>query len=52
VVIAENTTFVGAEELLHAAGVEVDVLEDLECIRMMTAFIEEHPTLWNEDIGS
>jgi len=52
VVIGENTTFVGAEELLHAAGVEVDVLEDLECIEMMTRFIEENPTLWNEDIGS
>jgi cytosine deaminase len=52
VVIGENTTFVGAEELLHAAGVEVDVLEDLECIQMMTKFIEENPTLWNEDIGS
>ncbi len=52
VVIGENTTFVGAEELLRAAGVEVDVLEDLECIQMMTQFIEENPTLWNEDIGS
>ena len=52
VVIGENATFVGAEELLRAAGVEVVVLEDLECIRLMTAFIEEHPDLWNEDIGS
>jgi creatinine deaminase len=52
VVIGENTTFVGAEELLRAAGVEVVVLEDLECIQMMTQFIEENPTLWNEDIGS
>jgi creatinine deaminase len=51
VVIGENTTFVGAEELLRAAGVEIEVLEDLECIRMMNQFIEEHPTLWNEDIG-
>ena len=52
VVIGENTTFVGAEALLRAAGVEIVVLEDSECIRMMTAFIEEHPTLWNEDIGT
>jgi cytosine deaminase len=52
VVIGENATFTGAEELLHAAGVEIEVLEDLECIRMMTQFIEEHPELWNEDIGS
>jgi creatinine deaminase len=52
VVIGENTTFVGAEELLRAAGVELDVLEDLECITMMREFIDEHPTLWDEDIGS
>ena len=52
VVIGENTTFVGAEELLRAAGVELDVREDLECIAMMREFIEEHPSLWDEDIGS
>jgi cytosine/creatinine deaminase len=52
VVIGENTNFVGAEELLRAAGIELEVLEDLECIGMMREFIEEHPTLWNEDIGT
>jgi cytosine deaminase len=52
VVIGENTTFLGAEELLRAAGVEVEVLADPECVRMMTAFIEKHPDLWNEDIGT
>jgi creatinine deaminase len=52
VVIGENVTFTGAEQLLRAAGVDVEVLGDAECIRMMAAFIEEKPTLWNEDIGS
>jgi creatinine deaminase len=52
VVVGENTTFVGAEELLRAAGVELEVLEDLDCIAMMREFIDEHPALWDEDIGS
>jgi cytosine/creatinine deaminase len=52
VVIGENVTFTGAEQLLLAGGVEIEVLEDPECIRMMQEFIEAQPTLWNEDIGS
>lgn len=52
VVIGENVTFTGAEALLRAAGVELDVLEDSECVRLMSDFIEQHPTLWNEDIGT
>ena len=51
VVIGENRTFVGAEELLRAAGVEVDVVDDPTCVRLMTEFIERRPELWNEDIG-
>jgi cytosine deaminase len=51
VVIGENRTFLGAEDLLRANGVEVVVLDDAECVAMMRAFIAEHPTLWNEDIG-
>ena len=51
VVIGENQTFLGAEDLLRAAGVEVQVLQDAECIRMMREFIEKNPGLWNEDIG-
>jgi cytosine/creatinine deaminase len=51
VVIGENVTFLGAEDSLRAAGVEVDVLQDAECIRMMREFIEKNPELWNEDIG-
>jgi cytosine deaminase len=51
VVIGENVTFMGAEDSLRAAGVEVEVLQDAECIRMMREFIEKNPELWNEDIG-
>lgn len=51
VVIGENETFMGAEELLRENGVEVILLDDQECKDMMNAFIEKHPELWNEDIG-
>jgi cytosine/creatinine deaminase len=51
VVIGENVTFMGAEESLRAEGVEVEVRQDAECIRMMREFIEKNPELWNEDIG-
>jgi cytosine deaminase len=51
VIVGENQTFVGEEELLRSRGVSVEVLQDAACIRMMTAFIREHPDLWNEDIG-
>ena len=51
VVIGENLTFMGAEDSLRAAGVEVKVLQDAECIAMMREFIAKNPALWNEDIG-
>ena len=51
VVIGENTTFRGDEEVLKASGVELVVLQEPDCIRMMTGFIKSHPDLWNEDIG-
>lgn len=51
VVIAENQTFLGEEELLRSRGVSVQVLQDSTCIRMMQDFIRANPTLWNEDIG-
>jgi cytosine deaminase len=51
VVIGENRTFLGAEDLLREHGVEVVVLDDAECVRLMSDFIAEHPALWNEDIG-
>src|SRR3954468_7762676 len=51
VIVGENQTFLGEEDLLRARGVEVEVLQDERCIAMMEAFIREHPQLWNEDIG-
>ena len=51
VVIGENRTFMGEEELLRARGVRVDVVQDERCIRLMTDFIAEHAYLWYEDIG-
>lgn len=51
VIVGENHTFLGEEELLRSRGVTVDVAQDAECIALMTRFIEEHPRLWNEDIG-
>ena len=51
VIVGENQTFLGDEQLLRSRGVAVTVLQDPDCIRMMTAFIREHPALWNEDIG-
>lgn len=51
VIIGENKTFMGEEEHLKSRGVDVEVLQDETCINMMTKFIEEKPTLWNEDIG-
>jgi cytosine deaminase len=51
VIIGENHTFKGAEDLFAAMGVQVSVLQDQECIEMMQAFIQAHADIWNEDIG-
>lgn len=51
VVIGENRTFMGEEELLRSRGVEVSILQDEGCISLMAEFIEKRPELWNEDIG-
>lgn len=51
VVIGENRTFMGEEELLRSRGVEVVVLDNAECKEMMDEFIRAKPAEWNEDIG-
>lgn len=51
VVMGENRTFVGGEDLLRSRGVEVVNLDLAECSQMMEEFISAHPELWNEDIG-
>ncbi len=51
VVIGENVTFMGEEEHLKSRGVEIEVVDDATCKKMMNDFIAERPELWNEDIG-
>lgn len=51
VVIGENQTFMGGEDLLRSRGVELEVLQDATCIALMQQFIAAKPELWNEDIG-
>ncbi|MEN9879549.1 MAG: hypothetical protein RIQ55_195 [Pseudomonadota bacterium] len=51
VIVGENQTFMGEEELLRSRGVTVDVVQDPTCIELMRAFIADKPQLWNEDIG-
>jgi cytosine deaminase len=52
IVVGENATFMGEETLLRSRGVEITVVQDADCIGMMTAFVRDHPALWNEDIGT
>ena len=51
VVIGENTTFLGEEELLKSRGIELIVVDNEECKKQMKEFINKNPELWNEDIG-
>jgi creatinine deaminase len=51
VVVGENQTFLGEEDLLRSRGVTVAVIQDPACIELMRRFIRNHPELWNEDIG-
>jgi len=51
VVIGENRSFQGPEDYLRSRGVELVILDNAECIRMMTEFIAANPEVWNEDIG-
>ncbi len=51
IVIGENKTFQGPEDYLRSRGVELEILNDPECIRLMEDFIKAKPDLWNEDIG-
>ncbi|MBD8491557.1 nucleoside deaminase [Pseudomonas syringae] len=51
VIVGENQTFMGEEDLLRSRGVQVDVMGDATCEHMMRDFIAAQPQLWNEDIG-
>lgn len=52
IIVGENATFLGDEALLRSRGVVVDVLQDTECITLMTTFIASNRQLWNEDIAT
>jgi cytosine/creatinine deaminase len=51
VIIGENRTFRGPEDYVRSRGVNMQVIDNVECLKLMEQFIREHPTLWNEDIG-
>jgi creatinine deaminase len=52
VIVGENETFLGEEELLRSRGVVLEVLQEPRCIELMRNFILKNPSLWNEDIGT
>ncbi|MBX3438115.1 MAG: nucleoside deaminase [Planctomycetaceae bacterium] len=51
VVVGENRTFQGPDDLLRSHGVTVHIADDERCVALMERFIQERPELWNEDIG-
>lgn len=51
VIIGENQTFRGPEDYVRSRGVELEIANDAECIRLMREFIAANPALWDEDIG-
>jgi cytosine deaminase len=51
VVVGEHASFMGEEAWLRSRGVQVEVVQDPECIALMEAFMRSHPELWREDIG-
>ena len=51
VIVGEHTTFRGPEDYLRSRGIQIEVVDNLECMRLMEDFIRENPSLWNEDIG-
>ena len=51
VIIGENKTFQGPEEYVRSQGVDVEIRQDADCIKLMEDFIAAEPELWNEDIG-
>ncbi|QDT69255.1 tRNA-specific adenosine deaminase [Planctomycetes bacterium MalM25] len=51
IIVGENRTFQGPEAYLRERGVDLSIVDDAECVRLMEAFIADRPELWNEDIG-
>ncbi len=51
IVIGENKTFRGPEDYVRSRGIQLEIIQEDECIRLMEEFIRSNPNLWNEDIG-
>ncbi len=51
IIVGENKTFKGPEDYVRSCGVDLEVINDEECIKLMEQFIKDSPELWNEDIG-
>lgn len=51
IVVGENRSFQVSEELLRSHGVQVDVLDDPDCLALMERMLADRPELWAEDIG-
>jgi cytosine/creatinine deaminase len=51
VVVGENSNFLGAEDYLRSQNIAVEVVEDEDCIALMSSFIRSYPALWQEDIA-
>ena len=51
VIVGENQNFQGPEQYVRSRNVELTILQDATCVKMMEDFIRTHPALWNEDIG-
>jgi cytosine deaminase len=51
IVVGENRTIGMAEDFLRQQGVEVEIVDDPECHRLLQSYIAAHPDVWNEDKG-
>jgi cytosine deaminase len=51
VIIGENRTFMGAEDWMRTNDIELVLLDDPRCVRLMERLQREKPDLWAEDIG-
>ncbi|MET4050281.1 tRNA-specific adenosine deaminase [Rhodococcus sp. 1163] len=51
IVVGENSSFESSESWLREHGVQVDVVDDAECMTLMERMLAERPSLWLEDIG-
>jgi cytosine deaminase len=50
VVIGENTTLLGSEKLLKRNGIEVTVMQVVECRKLLKKFIEENKETWETEL--